>query len=183
MMARHFHTMQGLRGVAFALWLQSIAEIWMVTRGSRWTLLGGAASFGVLLIVLGPLLGRYYRSYGRVIIKPRENRLVPWVGPALASLLNVGPAQLPDLALMLASILPAWLAWDCRPYRWHWLLAAAAMVYVAFGRVGDYDMWTIAWMAPRFWALSGALAVCGLADHILFVRTMGATRAVAAEAS
>ena len=182
MLARHFPDLQGLRLIAVSVLLQAVAHVWLATHSELWTIVGGVPVFVLYLGLLG-VVDRYYARFGRVVptSPPR------WAGPVFIFLvtffLPMPRYGFPNIVWTLLSPIPLWVAWDCRPYRWHHLITSASMMYVAFGRLADPNAGDLAWMAPRMWVFTSALAITGLLDHRLFVTTMVRTRALATEGS
>jgi hypothetical protein len=162
---------------------QPSAQAWLATHSALWTMVAGACGFGFFLALIA-LLDRYYARFGRVVMTKQLPEWARWLLPiAVSFLLSMPSCGFPNLFWIVVAAGPLWIAWDCRPLRWHHLLPAVAMLYVAFGRVAFPDAGGYAWMAPRLWALTGAFAITGILDHQLFVRAMRQTRALAAEAS
>jgi hypothetical protein len=181
-MARHYTDAQGLRYIAIAVSCQAGAEVWFATGSDGLTLLSAPPLFAVFFVLIR-VVDRYYSRFGRVILPgpPGWVRMLTIV--LITVLLPLPSSRLPNIVWTLLSAVPLWLAWDCRPYRWHQLLVCVAMIYVAFGRIAYPEAGDLAWMAPRIWAWTSALVIAGLLDHRLFVRTMRQTRVPAAEPS
>jgi hypothetical protein len=182
MVARHFHDLQGGRFIAIGLFFEITAQTWLATRSEAWTMLGGIGAFLLLVVTIG-VLDRYYARFGRVVMPRFSDWMKLLAGPAIAFLLPWPISGFPNFVWSALAAGTLWIAWDCRPYRWHQLLTAAAMLYVALGRLAFPEAGDVAWLAPRMWALSSALAIAGTLDHRLFVRAMRQSRALATEAS
>ena len=181
-LARHFAYLQGLRLIAIAVFLQSIAQLWLATHSELWTMAGGAAASGLHLALLHAS-DLYYARFGRVVPASLPRWSFHVFIFSVTFLLPMPLRGFPNLVWIGLSAVPLWVAWDCRPYRWHHLLTCVAMLYVAFGRVAYREAGDLAWMAPRMWAFSSALVITGVLDHRLFVGTMLQTRVAAREVS
>jgi hypothetical protein len=169
---RHFHDLRGARTLSIAASAQVAATAWLRT-GSQWQMYAyGAAALVLATLLMWPA-ERYYRRFGRVVTH-QSTRLAVWL-PATAVLAVRAQSHVlqswPNAIAFLGAAVAAWLAWDSRPYRWHWLLVAGAAAYVAFGSAGDRGG-GFASIAPRMWALSLALVLAGVCDHLLFVRAL-----------
>ena len=181
MIARHFHDLQGLRLVEGALVLQAIAEIWLRTYNKKWTIAAALVAFLLVRRTRVPL-DRYYATLGRVVTRQPGNGARAVFGMAIGLMVSMPPFSMPSLVWTLAAAVPLWIAFDCRPFRWHHVAVAIAMLYVAFGRLDAPGTVLHAWMAPRLWAFTSALAIGGLLDHKLLLDTMRQTRVLTAEA-
>jgi hypothetical protein len=173
MLTRHYANLQGLRMIPLLLCYQFGAWTWLATGSSIWR--AWAAGLAALAVFLVPILviERHYQHFGRVVAEQRSKRASAMAIGGGVFLLRAQFHVLPRfpniVGLALAAYL-AWLAWDCRPYRWHLLLMAAAAIYIAFGSVDAPD--GLGWIARRFWALMLADIVAGTLDHHVFVRLM-----------
>jgi hypothetical protein len=181
MLARHFPHMQGLRLIAISVFLQFVSQKWLATHSELWTMVYVVGVFLVFLAVTRAL-DRWYARFGRVVRKRSSDWVYVLIGPVVTFLLPF-PLSGPSFVWTILALGELWIAWDCRPYRWHHLLVFVAMLYVAFGRVAYPNAGDLAWMAPRMWAFTSALAMAGFLDYRLFVRAMRQSRALAAEAS
>jgi hypothetical protein len=183
LLARHFHDLHGARTVSIAVPLQIAAAVWLRT-GSLWLVYAcGAAALAGVALLSWPAV-RYYRRFGTIVTR-KSPRLIGWFSAGIVFALRVQSHVLvsfPNGVWLFGAALAAWLAWDSRPYRWHWLLVAAAAVYVAFGSVGDRNG-DFTWMAARMWAFSLSLVVAGLCDHALLVWALRTTSVAAEDAS
>jgi len=182
MLARHFPFLQGLRLIAISVFLQFVSQVWLATHSEPWTMAYGGGAFLALLAVVA-VLDRWYARFGRVVRKRSSDWVYALIGPVVAFLLPFPTSGSPSFVWTLLALGELWIAWDCRPYRWHHMLVFVAMLYVAFGRVAYPNAGDLAWMAPRMWAFTISLAVAGTLDHRLFVRAMRQSRVPAAEAS
>ena len=178
MLTRHYYNLQGLRMVPLALLYQLAASTWLGS-GSELRMYGAAAAGLAVLAVPMLIIERYYRSFGRVLQSQRSSiRAGIFVAGSVLFLRSQGHwlPQVPNLICLAVAGYLAWLAWDCRPFRWHVLLLAAAATYIAFGSVGQQGD-DLGWMASRWWALTTADLIVAPLDHLLFVRVMPGRRA------
>src|SRR5262245_20472731 len=182
MRARQFHGLQGGRQVAVAVFFQMTAQTWLATRSELWTGLGGAAAFFFYIGLLA-IADRHYARFGRVV-PPSPPRWAFFVFIFAVNIFLPMPTNgFPNLVWSALAGAVLWLAWACRPFRWHHLLTSAATLYLAFGGGASTEAGDLAWLAPGMWAFTSARAIGGVLDHRLFVRAMRQTRTLAAEAS
>jgi hypothetical protein len=152
---------------------QFAASTWLATGSSPWrTVAAGFAALGVLLVPM-LIIERHYQGFGRVVSERRSRwwpGLIFGCGLYILRMQFLLLPQFPNLVPLALAAYAAWLAWDCRPYRWHLLLIAAAALYIAFGSVGAPE--GFGWIATRLWALTLADIIAGTLDHVVFVRLM-----------
>jgi len=173
MLTRHYVNLQGLRLILLLLCYQVAAWTWLATGSGPWgTGAAGVAAFAVLLVPM-LIVERHYQRFGRVVSERRSRwwpGLIFGVGLYVLRMQFLLLPQFPNLVPLAFAAYAAWVAWDCRPYRWHLLLVAAAALYIAFGSVGAPE--GFGWIAPRLWGLTLAEIIAGTLDHVLFVRLM-----------
>jgi hypothetical protein len=147
-----------------------------------WVLVGAAVPLLAFVAArfrwLQPRIQAYYRlRFGRVQgLYPSAGTNMMSQGLILAAIL--ADARLPWLTVIavLATVgaWPAWIAWRDWPYRWHWLPAVGVSVLTA-GSMSLMPSYAAALRHLAAWALSigVSLAVAGLGDHLLLVRSLG----------
>ena len=79
------------------------------------------------------------------------------------------------LVMVLLAGLPAWIAVRDWPYRAHWLLPLAAGVVLALGfATVSTPAQSFAWLSDAYFAGGVSLALAGLLDHTLLLKTLQA---------
>ena len=169
-----YEEQQGLRTAAWMLWFLGFIWIQQFVPRTGWMRVASYALVSLNIPLIREPLRRFYaRRTGRVTgrdFPPIEFRWVLWFLAAIP-VLYAGQSKVALACAWLAY--PTYLAWSGWPYRAHYVLLivlALAVTWNPGSPVGDADI------QRRFLALAVGIALIGLCDHVVLIRTLTAAR-------
>jgi hypothetical protein len=194
LVASRYGDMRGLRtiGDAGCVLLPAVCSrvaMWAETRDpiAQAFVLGVFLAYALYLrLWWAHLRARVERSYDERFGRVAPRTVIPTSWTVVSAMLGVvcatilvdarAPAEVPiAIVLLSAAVWPAWIAQRDFPYRAHWVLVTIVAI-VAVLQLPALPAARYVWRMQAMFELGAALAIAGLCDHAILVRTLNASR-------